>query len=142
MLRDKIFERCSASFIKLYTKFDNTLDKNGNTILHTACLKDRYDVVYHILTQSNVDVNALNNSHLTPLHLAVYNSNINICSLLLKYGANPNIKDCLGSTPLYIAYNNCKLNSGIISLLLLRGAKFRLENEKKLIKKHGIGIFH
>lgn len=39
----------------------------------------------------------------TPLHAAAKNRNPRIVSLLFEYGANPNIKDAMGNTPLFYA---------------------------------------
>lgn len=40
-------------------------------------------------------------------------------SLLLKYGANPNIKDALGNTPLHLAA--CTHHMDVVTLLLKGG---------------------
>lgn len=148
MLRDTIFEKCSLNFIKIYNKFDNKPDKHGNSLLHTACLKNRYDIVYHLLVRECVDPNVCSDNWLTPLHIAVSHSNINVCILLLKFGANPNAKDFLGSTPLHIAYTEYENNLDIINLLYVKGANFGLDEDvdirlykQKMKRKHAMGIY-
>lgn len=75
------------------------IDKQSNTgmtALHYACI-ERYDMWSIFLAESIVDV-------------------------LLKKGANPNIIDNNGFTPLYIAFNRGPENLKIIALLLQNGA--------------------
>ena len=55
-----------------------------------------------------------------PLHLAGKYGYLSVAVLLLKYGADPNVGDCNGSTPLHIA--SCHGMVAIISLLVDRGA--------------------
>ncbi|XP_067057911.1 uncharacterized protein [Acropora muricata] len=56
----------------------------------------------------------------SPLHLAAKYGYHSVAVLLLKYGADPNMGDCNGSTPLHIA--SCHGMSAIISLLVKNGA--------------------
>ncbi|XP_044175919.1 uncharacterized protein LOC114950200 [Acropora millepora] len=55
-----------------------------------------------------------------PLHLAAKYGYHSVSGVLLKYGADPNMGDCNGSTPLHIA--SCHGRSAIISLLVDNGA--------------------
>ncbi|KAK2566010.1 Ankyrin repeat domain-containing protein 50 [Acropora cervicornis] len=56
----------------------------------------------------------------SPLHLAAKYGYHSVAGLLLKYGADPNMGDCNGSTPLHIA--SCHGRSAIFSLLVDHGA--------------------
>ncbi|XP_072030097.1 protein phosphatase 1 regulatory subunit 27-like [Amphiura filiformis] len=50
-----------------------------------------------------LDLNMSNHSGLAPLHQAVLNSNLDSVKLLLTHGADPNIQDAYGYTPLHAA---------------------------------------
>ena len=56
----------------------------------------------------------------SPLHLAGKYGYHSVADLLLKYGADPNMGDCYGSSPLFIA--SCYGMSAIVSLLVDNGA--------------------
>ena len=57
-----------------------------------------------------------NKNQNTPLHLAVLNGHTEMCSVILKKGANPNQQNCEGHTPLHLATQ--KGHSNICQLLL------------------------
>ena len=64
----------------------------------------------------------------TILFKAIKHNNIRIVTLLLQYGANPNLKDELEDTPLLIAIE--KKNPEIVRLLLQAGANPNIGKEK------------
>lgn len=65
---------------------------------------------------------------LTRLHLAAEEGNVEKISVLLNYGANINVRDNLGSTPLYdsIIYNHFE----VYKELILRGADINKIDER------------
>ena len=72
------------------------------TALHVAC-NNGQDVVVDTLLHYRVDYNALNNKGQTPLHYAAFSPHGALCmELLVKAGADPNIQDCDGHTPLHM----------------------------------------
>lgn len=75
-------------------------------------------VVESVLKTRKVNINAKNpKDDGTLLHYAVYNDRTEMVKLLLKYGANPNIRASKeGITPVMLAFD--KKNLGIIDLLL------------------------
>ena len=56
-----------------------------------------------ILLQQNAYVDQIDFFERTPLMIAVKNSNIEAVNLLLKNGANHQVKNLIGKTPLQIA---------------------------------------
>lgn len=75
----------------------------GNTPLHAACLYDLSVIVNYLLTETNADINATNDSLLTPLHLAAGEGYIYIVEILVERGADINAKDYDDYTPLHEA---------------------------------------
>ena len=80
----------------------DAINAYGCTPLHVAC-NNGQDVVVNILLQYQVSLNALNNRGQTPLHYAAYFPHGALCmELLVKAGADPNIQDVEGRTPLHM----------------------------------------
>ncbi len=77
--------------------------------LHDALLHNQMDVVRAVLkaASSNSDgadlINAQNNGKQTPLHLAVLKNQAEAVALLLHSGAEPDLADVDGNTPLHLA---------------------------------------
>jgi ankyrin repeat protein len=46
----------------------------------------------------------------TPLHFAALAKNYNNCKMLLKFNANPNMKDSIGNTPMHFAVQSKALS--------------------------------
>ena len=114
----------------------NVKNKDGNTLLHLACLKgERKDMVELLINLKDeagnyvVDVNEKNKDGNTSLHLACMDGKCkDIVELLINlkdaegnYVVDVNIKNNNGNIPLYIA---CYIkNKNLVKLLLERGAK-------------------
>lgn len=75
-------------------------------------------------TERRVDINALGGrAHATALHVSVYRDHIDVARLLLQRGADPNIPNNIGESPMYWATINC--NWEMKDLLVQYGAHFR-----------------
>eukprot|EP00123_Amoebidium_parasiticum_P020567 comp5257_c0_seq1/m.1292 comp5257_c0_seq1/g.1292 ORF comp5257_c0_seq1/g.1292 comp5257_c0_seq1/m.1292 type:complete len:173 (-) comp5257_c0_seq1:49-567(-) len=82
-------------------------DGNGNTALHMAAANGHAEVVQLLLTKcTRDDVNATNEPKNTPLHWAALNGHRQICELLVKAGADINVQNGAGHSPLYEALSN------------------------------------
>lgn len=107
----------------------NTTYEDGHTPLHWACLSGDHKIIA-LLIKNQANVNACNRLMRTPLHYACQlsddffeatNSNngesdtLGIIKLMLKYGANPNIKDKSGK----YAYQHSK-DEGVLLFLKSR----------------------
>ncbi|KAH0954212.1 hypothetical protein HN011_000943 [Eciton burchellii] len=96
----------------------------GDSPLHHALRYGQKDTVNRILmlmSTLNTDVDTLtnirNSSGKTPLHYAVLQNQPEITKALLMLGANPNIADHSGQTPLHTAAN-CPEAAGNVNILL------------------------
>src|SRR5581483_10419024 len=76
---------------------------NGNQPIHLSSTWHGTDTVIAFLVAHGASVNAVNNYHQTPLHLATWEARPLTISKLLKLGANSNIGDSAGDTPLHLA---------------------------------------
>jgi len=78
------------------------------TPLHKLCarIKPHIDVITMIL-EKGADVNAINISGKTPVFYCSFNYSVELLNLLVKYGADINIKDKYKNTLLHDDYINC-----------------------------------
>ena len=101
---------------KLYQRYINVRDKNGDTPIHYAASSkaELYPAVcvMNFLTSITKNPNVPNSKNQTPLHIAIAHSNphldspmcqIELISLLAKSGQNLNFQDSQGQTPLHCA---------------------------------------
>lgn len=84
----------------------NSLDDNGMGIIHWACDRGNHQILELILSQSNININLLDNEHQTALHYASSCGYEECISLLLKYGASKDIRDIDGNLCSDVAYND------------------------------------
>ena len=73
--------------------------------LHRIILRLSRDDLGSVLESSTADINVGDSSNLTPLCLATLRNDVQAVKPLLAFGANPNIVDKWGSTPLFFARN-------------------------------------
>jgi ankyrin repeat protein len=99
---------------------DPTIRNNkGNTPFHLAAalLTDTHVLGLMLGNEIKIDIDEKNNDGATALHLAIGKSNVTAVRLLLSNGANPNIADKDGDTPLHVAAAYAK-DMDIVELLL------------------------
>ena len=76
----------------------NARDNVGRTALHFACRAGNIDT-FQVLTEiDDVDVDAVTNSGVTPLMMAIECGNISLVAECLNGNLNPFIKDALDRT--------------------------------------------
>ncbi|KAJ3112979.1 hypothetical protein HDU96_003940 [Phlyctochytrium bullatum] len=93
-----------------------------DTPLHKACAGNLPATVKALLDTKRVDINSLNSNLQTPLHIAAGAGHENFVELLVDHGANPNIRDDAGDTPLHILVRNVNNPVCAIKKLLSAGA--------------------
>lgn len=98
----------------------NLKSPNKKDLLYIYIANDDVNKIKDLLQQK---IN-LNSSTFNPpiLEEAVNYGNKEVVELLLKHGANPNIENKDGSTPLYVASKSYKNEKDIVELLLKYGA--------------------
>lgn len=101
----------------------------------TRKIEPYYTKIAEILVQHGADINKKSNG-IAPLHFAADVPN-NEKPILLKYllekGADVNIRDFQGSTPLFVA--NFADNKEVIDLLIKFGADVTIRNDKGILYK-------
>lgn len=114
-----------------------TVSQAGNNLLfHSIAHGDIKDVI-GLLEDKEADVNAVNINGSTPVHYAIYYENNDILEVLLKYGANPNVKEIEGiggCTPIHRAVE--KNNYELVQTLLKAGA------DPNITEKNGFTTLH
>jgi len=91
-----------------------TKDKQGFTPVEHALAGDEEEGAD--LLASVIDFNKPNDFGLTPLHYAIRMHNVKMVKLFLKHGADPNLRDSQGKTPLYVAKYSIKNNEMVETL--------------------------
>ena len=105
----------------------NSFADDGFQPLGLACFFGHLETADY-LVRAGASLNTPSNNHLgaTPLQSAVAGDHASIVSMLLKSGANPNVREGSGSTPLHAAANHGNIE--IIQLLLFAGADLHARN--------------
>lgn len=76
------------------------IDNKGNTLLHHSVVSHENDVdITERILSLGLDINSQNNEGETTLHIACIWENSDAVKILLKHGANIDIKDTDGKTP-------------------------------------------
>jgi len=113
-----------STFPSQFQQLTNCTDYSGNSALHFAVERAFPEIVSVLVEQAGVNVNLVNNRGLTCLHLAASfpptgdpaSPHNKVARYLLSHGADPNISDVTGATPLHTA---CSLgNSSLVTLLV------------------------
>jgi uncharacterized protein len=111
------------------SSFVTSYSGDGFTALHFAAFFGRPDAVA-MLIERGAEVDALGRGWMTgtAMHSAVSRLHGDIVRLLLEAGANPNVRQSAGWTPLHAAAMNGDLTS--VELLLASGADPTASNEE------------
>ena len=72
-------------------------EKNWN-VLFWACLSDTDEVLKYLLTIKGLNINAVDTTGYTPLHLAAFHGKLNCVKLLVESGADLNSTSNFGET--------------------------------------------
>ncbi|XP_033260931.1 85/88 kDa calcium-independent phospholipase A2 isoform X6 [Orcinus orca] len=104
----------------------NSTSSVGNTALHVAVMRNRFDCVMVLLTHG-ANAEARGEHSNTPLHLAVSKDNMEMVKALIVFGAEVDIPNDFGETPAFIASKNSKLvtRKALLTLLRTVGADYR-----------------
>ncbi|KAL6079726.1 Ankyrin repeat domain-containing protein 46 [Balamuthia mandrillaris] len=94
----------------------NAVDDRREGALHFACEHQRESIAAFLLSSLSFDPDCRSKRHRTPLHLAASRGNVELCDLLLRYGADVNAKIKNGRTPLIYAAANG--NEDVVKRLL------------------------
>ncbi len=103
---------CSSSDIKQLIRFFElgadiqTIAKNGETLLHLVVSLGNESMLEFLIEKMKTYLNARNKSGDTPLHYAVMYSDIKNIDLLLKAGADPNVRNNSGQIPLDLSQSD------------------------------------
>ncbi|XP_065064627.1 ankyrin repeat domain-containing protein 30B-like [Rhopilema esculentum] len=103
-------------------EFDfNRPDHAGTTPLHYAIFRKKMEIAEYLVKQVHVNVNARDMHISTPLHEAVLAGLPNVVLLLVKNGAETEIREIIGKTPLLLAI--VKGEEECVEILLRYGAE-------------------
>jgi len=106
----------------------NSMDFNGNTKLIIACAQGDLEMTKALIEQGAF-VNQQNFKGQTALYWASMRGDlISLVDILLENGANPNISDVDGVSPLHIACANGNIN--IVYRLVKSGAFLNIQDEE------------
>ncbi|XP_055459012.1 85/88 kDa calcium-independent phospholipase A2 isoform X1 [Psammomys obesus] len=99
----------------------------GNTPLHVAVMRNRFDCVMVLLTYG-ANAGARGEHGNTPLHLAMSKDNLEMIKALIVFGAEVDTPNEFGETPAFIASKINKLitRKALLTLLRTVGADYRL----------------
>lgn len=98
-----------------------SVDRYGRNDIHNSVIENDISKLKDLIS-AGMDLNAQDDNGWTGLHFAAQDSNIEILSLLLKSGANPNLIDIHGNGPLWTATMNARGDFKCVVALLEHNA--------------------
>ena len=105
-------------------------DGDGRTALINAVIEGKVDFVDWLL-QNGANINHQDRIGYSALHIIAQNKQVALAEKFLNNGADPNVTDIHGNTPLWTAIFNSKNETGVVRLLLQHGAN------PEIVNKHG-----
>ena len=117
-----------------------TLSKKMNNLLFKACEEGQVETVRELLKQgANPNIHGEEKFQHAPLHIS---KNSEITQLLISYGADVNITDNYGNTPLHLASICHYFNLEQMTQLLNKGANPNALNRSKYAALHFVLSFY
>jgi uncharacterized protein len=109
-------------------------DKAGRTLLMESAIFSKADIA-ELLVKNGIDINAQDKQGWCALHFAVQSFNGKICKLFIDNGANLELQDSFGNTPLMRALlAPSQSDKGeILTLLLDAGANRNKQNKSGIL---------
>ena len=116
-----VFPQCVSHLIDSGVQIHFSNSRTKEYPIHVSVRMNRYDWIEKLCEKGcNTNVSDANGNR--PLHIAVQNQcHTNIVLLLIAFGANVNLKNCYGLTPICYAVQNG--NEGLTRLLLKYGTR-------------------
>ena len=108
-------------------------DRDGARPLHAAAYAGKKDIVEVLVTKGGTDVNVQDKTGATALHLAAQQKQVYMCKALLELGADPDLADSSGATPVLVATHT---NAGAVLAELLQAMNGR-RTARELKRRHG-----
>lgn len=99
-------------------------DKYGFSALHLAATEENTEII-NFLVSSGLDINVQNDEGIAPLHIASYPE---IAELFIQLGANIELEDNNGNTPLLIHSTEAE-GYEVMEILLKNGANSKHRNK-------------
>ena len=108
------------------------VDEYGRSDLHLAVINKDLAVVQRCIS-AKMFVDAQDDNGWTPLHFAAQDTSFEIAEALVKAGANPNMPDSYGNTPLWRAvFCSKETDDRLVKLLRSVGADPKLNNKSNV----------
>ncbi|XP_031796900.1 85/88 kDa calcium-independent phospholipase A2 isoform X5 [Sarcophilus harrisii] len=113
----------------------NSVSNSGDTALHVAVMRERFDCVMVMLTYG-ANAGARGEHGNTPLHLAMVKDNIEMIKALIVFGAEVDTPNDLGETPAMIASRVHKELQDFVHLSRSRKPNFILSSMRDERRTH------
>ena len=108
----------------------NATDGEGRTALINSVIEKKFNFIQWLI-ENGANINYQDRIGYSVLHFIGQNQMIELAKFFLEKGADPNLQDIHGNTPLWTAVFNSKETKEIVRLLLRYHADPNIEN------KHG-----
>lgn len=103
------------------------LDENTRGLLSVLILEGRFDLSLFLIQSTEIDINQKDKNGYTPLHFAVQSNTYDVVKVLLDKGANADIQDKFGNTPLFKSVTE-NTDLKITQALIHSGADIDIKN--------------